>query len=57
MNLKRLFLFSAIVPVLLSGILYYLMKADYLGGITELRGSDYFEDIDIVTLERAFKVV
>ncbi len=57
MNFKKIFLFSAIVPVFLAGVLYYLMKADLLGGKLELRGPDFYEDIDVLTVERGLKVV
>lgn len=49
MKLKNLFLASAIIPIFLAGIAYYVLKQDNLGGKTLIRGA--YEDIDIYTMD------
>ena len=50
-------LFSVIIPVLLSSLMYMYMSADLMGGHVELRGKSFYEDIDIYSLEYGYKVV
>ena len=38
---------SAIIPVALAYFIWNLMNADLLGGVTELRGKEFYEDLDI----------
>lgn len=45
MNLRKIFLISATIPLFIAGLIYYYAKMDLLGGITEIRGA--FEDVDI----------
>ena len=55
MNLKKIFLFSAILPVLLAALIYYYARQDLLGGKTEIRGA--YEDIDIYQMDLGLKLV
>ena len=57
MTISKFYLFSATVPVLLASVAFYLMSQDLLGGQVELRGSSYYEDIDIYKADYGYKVV
>lgn len=55
MILKKIFLYSALIPILLGGLIYYYAKQDLLGGKTEIRGA--FEDVDIYHMDYDVKLV
>ena len=55
--MKRCFVLSAIIPVILGFILYFIMVTDLLGNAIELRSPEYYEDIDIYSVELGHKVV
>jgi penicillin amidase len=55
MKLQKIFLFSAIVPVLFSGLFFWFFTQDLLGGKTSITGG--FEDIDIYSTEMGLKLV
>lgn len=57
MKKSNFFLYSAIIPVLVGLVLFYLMNADLIGGKMELRGKDFLEDIDIYMVEHGIKVI
>ena len=55
MNLKKIFIGSALIPLFLAGLIYYYAKQDLLGGKTLIRGA--FEDIDIYEMDLGLKLV
>ena len=55
MKFKALFIASAIIPIILGGLYYYLTQMDLLGGKTEIRGA--YEDIDIYSMDKSIKIV
>lgn len=57
MTISKFYIFSATVPVVLATVAYYLMCQDLLGGVVELRGPSYYEDIDIYQADLGYKVV
>lgn len=57
MTSSKFFAYSASIPVILAAVLYYYINADLLGGHVQLRGSYFYEDLDIYSLDHGYKVV
>ena len=55
MKLKRFFILSAILPILLYSLFYYIFTLDLLGGKLLINGG--FEDIEISETEMGLKLV